>query len=271
MLIDATRYNMFWTSPEKYRLREVWKLAPVEPKAGTFASLLTYGRRRGTCFHELLDGRAKGLPVEQSVQELYDGGFGAKEVMAATRMLWAVQDLTETLAHEVTFKYDIPGTPHTMTGRVDSIIREYEETLILDYKTSKDRSKTDCSFKLEQYCRSAQVSFYLLGARTIGFDPAGFIYRLVVDGKAGVRIIDRRTERTNMQLAEFARGVAMTCDIIEFMKATYGIEKAWPMLPSPFDSDYQSIAGRKMYVGYLPEGFVPKVEHLETMAVPDAV
>src|SRR5579859_6048874 len=67
MKIDATRYTMFWQNPEKYRLREVWKLAPKEPKPGTFASLLTYGRRRGTCFHELMDGAyPKWIPSSPS-------------------------------------------------------------------------------------------------------------------------------------------------------------------------------------------------------------
>lgn len=271
MKIDATRYNLFWGNPEKYRLREVWKLAPEEPKAGTFASMLTYGRRRGTCFHELLDGQAKGQTIEQSVQELRDGGFGDKEIVAAVRMFAEVKPPAETLAHEVVFEYQIPDSPHVMTGRIDTIIREWDEVLILDYKTSKHRSKTDASFKLDQYCRGAQVPFYLLGARALGFDPRGFIYRLLLDSPKGPQVLDRRTERTNMQLAEFARGVSITCDLIEFMKERFGTERPWPQLPSPFDSDYASIAGRKMYDGYTPEGFKEKIEHLSTMEVPSAV
>lgn len=273
MKIDATRYSMYWSNPERFRLRELWRLAPVEPKAGTFASLLTYGRRRGSCFHEIIDGRFKGLETHCTVQELRDGGFGDKEITAALRMAAVVKDPDETLAHEVTFEYPIPDTDHIMTGRVDSIIREFDEVLVLDYKTSKHRSKTDCSYKLDEYCRGPQVGFYLLGARALGFEPKGFIYRLVVDGKTGVQVLDRRTERTGLQLAEFARGVGMTCDQIEFMKERHGIERPWPMLSSHFDSDYFSIAGTRQYDGIIPDGYVPKREHLETMPAfePEAV
>lgn len=39
-------------------------------KAGTFAALLTFGRRRGTCLHEFLDGRYRQVDPLVTVQEL---------------------------------------------------------------------------------------------------------------------------------------------------------------------------------------------------------
>lgn len=268
MKIDASRYSLFWSNPERYRLREIWKLAPIEPKAGTFASLLAYGRRRGTCFHELLDARYRQVDPLIAIQELKDGGFGNKEIDAACRMAKAVGDRypdEEYLAHEVLFEYPIPDSSHSMVGRIDHILRDEEGPYVGDWKTSKHRSKKDIAAKLEQYGRSVQVPFYLIGVRTLGFDTKRFLYRLVIDGKKGVEIRPQFFTRTGLELDAFARQVHITCELIEWMRRTWGIEKPWPELPERFANDYASIMGRKMYCGYQPEGFEPKKEHLSLM------
>lgn len=270
MKIDASRYTMFWSSPEKYRLREIWKLAPVEPAAGTFASLLTFGRRRGTCMHELMDAAYRGVSEFEAIQSLKDGGFGDKEIEVAKCMAAVVRDRyasEERLAHEVLFEYPIPNTPHSLVGRIDGIHRSNGEVFVNDYKTSKYRNAKDLGYKLDEYCRGHQVPFYLLGARSLGYELKRFRYVLVSSARKGpgAQISERFTERTSLELAEFSRQVAMTCDLIQWMKDTFGVEKPWPQLPGPFDSDYAPIAGRKIYEGYTPEGYTAKKEHLELM------
>jgi hypothetical protein len=272
MKIDATRYNLFWSNPEKYRLREIWKLAPKEPQPGTFASLLTYGRRRGTCFHEMLDGLYRKVDPAVTLQELKDGGFGEKEIKAASEMVAAVQEKypnEEYLAHEAMFEVPIQDSPHSMVGRIDHILRREDGIVVGDWKTSKKRTKTDAAYKAAEYCRSAQVSFYLLGCRAkgLGFETNQFLYRLVQSGSdtSGVQITEHPTSRTSLQLREFARGVAITCDIITFLKARFGVERPWPMLPAPFSSDYESVLGTRQYEGVIPDGFEEKKEHLELM------
>lgn len=270
MKLDATRYTMFWQNPEKYRLREVWKLAPKEPKPGTFASLLTYGRRRGTCFHEMLDGLYRQVDPAATVQELKEGGFGDKEIKAAADMVTAVREKypnEEYLAHEHLFEVPIPDSPHSLVGRIDHILSTPDGPLVGDWKTSKPRSKAAIRDKAAEYCRSDQVSFYLLGAKSLGFDTNRFLYRLVESGAdaSGVSITEHPTTRTTLQLREFARGVSVTCNIIEFLKHSIGVERAWPMLPAPFSSDYEPILGTRQYEGFIPEGFEPKKEHLELM------
>src|SRR6266478_3276850 len=124
MKIDASRYTMFWSNPERYRLREVWKLAPVEPAPGTFASLLSFGRRRGTAFHEILDGAYRQVDPLVTIQELKDGGFGDKEIEVAQRMAAGVRDTypdEKYMAHEAVFQSDIPGSSHGMVGRIDHV------------------------------------------------------------------------------------------------------------------------------------------------------
>lgn len=276
MRIDSSRYTMFWSNPERYRLREVWKLAPIEPAPGTFASLLTFGRRRGTCLHEFRDGAYRQVPIEQTVQELRDGGFGDKEIAVAREMAEKIAEVyagEEYLAHEVLFESSIVDSPHLLVGRIDHIIRRDESVLVGDWKSSKARSKADKARKLDEYCRSAQVSFYLLGARSLGFDPAGFVYRLVSSGKPGngVEIDEQPTTRTGLQLKEFARGVHMTCELIEFLKREFGVEKPWPSLSEVFKTGYESIEGSKCYEGYIPDGYEPKKEHLSLMEANDGL
>lgn len=272
MKIDASRYTMFWANPERYRLREIWKLAPIEPKADSFAALLTYGRRRGTCTHELLDARHRGVEVSQAVSELRDGGFGDREIDAALRLFNAVLERYPNeryLAHEAVFEYQIPDSPHIMTGRIDHVMPWEGEDLpvIGDWKSSKRRTKKDMAARIEAYKNSAQVSFYLLGAPTLGFEGRNFLYRVLEDrGKDKKPVIHEAwTFRTSLELKAFARGVHQTCELIEFMQREFGIQKAWPQLYEVFGSDYAPIAGKQMYENYMPDGFTERIEHLETM------
>jgi hypothetical protein len=267
MRIDASRYSRFWQNPEMYRLREIWKLSPKEPAAGTFASLLTFGRRRGTCLHELLDADYRKVSEAEAVQCLKDGGFDDKAIQVAKNMAAVVRDRyasEERLAHEVLFEYPIEGTPHILVGRIDGIHRANGEVFINDYKSSKHRSKADLGYKLDEYCRGAQVPAYLLGARALGYDLRKFRYVLVSGGgeAASVQIHQRFTERTSLELSEFARQVGITCELILWLKRTYGTERPWPQINGPFDRDYEAIAGKKQYDGYIPDGYEPKKEHL---------
>jgi len=267
MKIDSSRFNAFWANPDAFRLREYWRLAPEEPKADTFASLLTFGRRRGTCVHELLDAAHKGIAENEAIQSLRDGGFGEKEISVATNMARAVLDryrTDECLAAEIAFEAPIPGSPHSLVGRIDRIVRHDEEVLIRYYKTSKYRPKKEIGYKGEEYCRGTQVGFYLIGARSIGFDTRKFVYSLVHGRRDGygVEIHEFPTERTRLELSQLMRSVHQTCELILWLKDTFGVEKSWPVLPERFQSGYQELLGKPMYEGFTPEGFRFKEEHL---------
>lgn len=272
MKIDASRFTQFWANPDRYRLREVWKLAPEEAKVGTFASLLTYGRRRGTAFHEILDAAHRGVSEAEAVQSLKDGGFDEKPIEAAKRMAARVRELypNETyLLHESVFEYQLPSSPHVLTGRVDHVFERDGEVLIGDWKTTKHRTKKDFANLVANYCGGPQVGFYLLGVRSLGFTPTRFLYRVVQDRRSskspGISITEHFTERSGFELRRLERDVHITCELIEWMKQTFGVENSWPCLYEPFDRGYGSILGRKMYSGYTPDGFTEKIEHLSTM------
>src|SRR5579862_9675753 len=52
MKLDFSRYSAYVANPERYRLRYQLNLAPENDDVPTF---MNYGRRRGTCTHEILD------------------------------------------------------------------------------------------------------------------------------------------------------------------------------------------------------------------------
>src|SRR5690242_17580849 len=102
MKIDSSRFNAFWLNPDRYRIRECRKIQPKEPSAGTFAELLTRGRKRGTAVHEILDARYRQVHPRQILADLQAGGFDAKIIETAFAMADAIPD-EEILAHEVLF------------------------------------------------------------------------------------------------------------------------------------------------------------------------
>jgi len=267
MKIDSSRFNMFWQNPDRFRIREAWKLSPEEPAAGSFASLLSFGRRRGTAFHEIRDAQYRGVSEFEAVEDLKNGGFSVKEIEVAKVMAACVRERypdEKYLAHEVAFEYPIPGSPHSLVGRIDHIFERDGELWVGDWKTSKYRSKRDLDFKGAEYCKSTQPGFYILGAKSLGFDTRRFLYRLVHSQRENTRAEVREypTERTSLELQQLARSVHMTCELILWMRDTFGIEKHWPVLPEKFNTGYESLLGKSLYEGYVPDGFQSKQEHL---------
>lgn len=270
MKIDATRYSLFWSNPERYRLRELWKLSPIEPKPDTWAYKMQFGRRRGTCFHELMDAAYRGVPECEEVDSLIEAGFLDQEIAVAVEMSRVAIERDkglEILAHETLFEVQIPDSPHSITGRIDRILRDEKGVLIEDFKTSGETTKEKFAAKVKEYLESAQVPFYMLGAVGVGegLNTRRFRYCMVTKRKSGVEIQPFETTRTVLQLREFFRSVHQTCQTIEFYKREFGIERPWPQLAERYDRGYGAIMGSRMFADYTPEGFEPKIEHLPTM------
>jgi hypothetical protein len=214
---------------------------------------------------------ARWIPL-LTIQELKDGGFGNKEIDAAIQMVKAVDAKypnEEYLAHEAIFEVPIPDSPHSMVGRIDHVLDREDGVVVGDWKTSKKRTKTDAAYKAAEYCRSAQVSFYLIGCRAkgLGFETNQFLYRLVQSGSdtSGVQITEHPTSRTSLQLREFARGVAITCDIIDISEGPVRSGAARGRCCRHRSADYESVLGTRQYEGVIPDGFEEKKEHLELM------
>lgn len=274
MKIDKTRFEMFWANPERYRLREIWKIQPIQPKVGTAARKRSFGMFRGICFHEMMDGLYQGRTIEQVSEKLLQEGFGNDEVESAAFLAKGARDAyadEKYLVHEAVFEYPIPDSPHVLVGRLDHLLDRDSEIVVGDWKTSRYRSQSELAKKGAEYCRGPQVDFYLLGATVLGYSPTGFIYRLVSsrnnegDDSPRVQVKEFRTERTSRELRNFQRSVAMTCDIIETWKKNHDLQQPWPIFEERFPTGFESRFGLNMYPDYMPEGFEPKVEHLSVM------
>lgn len=271
MKIDKTRFEMFWKCPDQYRLREVWNIQPIEPAEGTAERKRQFGKFQGICFHELMDGLYHGVSLEETAAKLEDN-FGLDEIEGALNLAKGIRDNYPPevyLAHEAQFEYLVPGSSHSLVGRIDHIFERNGEILVGDWKTHRYRSESARSKKADEYCRSAQVDFYLLGARALGHDPRAFTYRLVSNrgdgGSARVEVKEFRAERSDRELTNFARAVSMTCDLIETWKAKYDPQLPWPVFPTEYPTGFEPRLGKAMYHGFMPDGFESKREHLELL------
>lgn len=267
MKIDASRYSLFLTNPEEYRLKYLWNLSPSMAKDA--ADLSTYGRRRGTAFHEMTDGKDAG-----DLKHL-----GDTAVKTASLMHEANQDFgkdTTVIWREKEFNIAIPDSQHRMVGRIDQLVERWDERFILDLKTSKHRTKEDMSRLFDAYRQSPQVDFYLLAVPEV----EKFVYRIlskktVAPSKKNpkpepvVEIHEIEVYRQKFELAATQRSVDMVCDTIEFWVGAFGIEKPWPraiaLKVAPENYSYSSIYQRSMFEGAEWEGFEKRTEHLDCM------
>jgi PD-(D/E)XK nuclease superfamily len=247
--IDSTRYTKFWSNPERYRLSQLWNLDPILPAPGTMARKFLLGRMRGSCLHELLDS---GIPSPV---------YTPQELAAAEEMADLVKHKyidEEVLCVEKEFEYHIPDSSHVMVGRIDRIVLRNDKPIIVDYKSCGKCTKTELKKRIEGYRNSAQVPFYMVGATTLGYPVLPFQYRIVQKD----RVTEDWATYTNEQLHQFVRGVHNTCEIIERMIASPGVDEPWPILPEKFMTGFEPILGKRLVPGVMPEGFEERKEHL---------
>lgn len=222
-------------------------------------ALATFGRRRGSAFHDMLDGVRDGLAEK----------YGETAAAVAAEMFEANEQYSGRLLDEVVFREKefskrIPGTSHFMVGRIDTKMRRYGEEFVLDYKTSKARTKADMQHYRDALFQSPQVDFYLIatGLRR-------FVFRILWrNAKKVVQISELEVTRAQWELDAFQHGVAMVADTVEAWREKYGIVRPWPRaiaLPTnPDNYSYRPLYQRSIYPGMEEnlEGFRTRVEHL---------
>lgn len=266
MKIDATIYRLFLTNPEEFRLRYLWNLA-ADVGTGQHA-LITFGRRRGSAFHELLDGeRDAGLLSDKYGKDAYDRA----KILFDANETYSDRLLDEVVWREKEFCRSTGNHQHQMVGRMDTLMRRFDEEFILDYKTTKSRTKADMQNYRNALAQSPQVDFYLIAS-----GKKKFVFRILwvetkkVDGVPTkvARISELEVTRADWELKAFKRSVAMVADTIEAWVEKYGIEQPWPkaisLAVAPENYPYASIYQRAIYPG-MPEcmeGFHARQEHL---------
>lgn len=257
MKIDATRATAFWQNPEKYRLHYLWNLVPIETR-NPDAPLS--GRHRGSAFHEIIAGQ----PV---------GDHGEREVASAIIMAAAAREKYRSdkiLLEEKEFVVAIPDSPHQIMGRVDRVVEREDGTVeVVDWKTSGRCTQRELMNKASEYVASLQTGFYICGASALWYQCVrSMVYRIVIAlPDSQVEFLDVLATYTVKDKQNFFRYIHQTCEIIEFMKKTFGIDKPWPRLYDKFWSGYDNIYGQTQYEGLIPDGFELRKEHLDVTTV----
>ena len=261
MKIDATRYRQFHANPEEFRIAQLIGLVPDLPKH----SPMTFGRHRGLAFHYLNEGAEvpEGLDdrAEAIARQMHEANI-ADPVMKQTRLLKTEEE----------FCIPIEGTPHFMVGKIDNEVDRGDGPFILDFKTTKQRTVADLRHYLNELRQNPQVDFYLIASGL-----TKLVYRVISrnpkprKGAPEIEIREIEVARTPRELAYFKRGVAMTCDVIEFLTEKYGIEKPWPRPPKvggdPDLYPFGPLFMRHLVKGAEYAGFKLREEHLEVLKV----
>jgi hypothetical protein len=235
MLLDQTRFKSFWQNPERYRLQYEKML---EPRAGI------YGIQRGTAFHLIKEGVYLGASQEE-IAAILSGAWPnyqgqtlqlAPEAIEAAWAMWRCFERTypsgceiEVESVEYEFKHQVlPDSPHFAVGRIDEILTYHNTTWVGEAKTAYGKANYDRL--LDDWAHDAQADFVILGARELGYDVNRVLVRVVVERIPPMCFPPIEVKRSEHQLSVMSLNIHQTCEIIEMMRHTFGIDVPWPHL-----------------------------------------
>lgn len=268
MKISYSKYTAFLANPERYRLFYALGLTVDGDETPNRMNL---GRRRGRCFHEMLESRATGTPTREQILETH----GAEMVERCEHMITATPDLGPLEMVEQSFEVPIGDGKHSINGRIDHGFTVDGHFRIGDFKTTKGtRTKKEVQEYFGEMSTSSQSHFYLRAAAVLGKKTDLFTYHVIFDRK------DKNSEPRYVPIdlvigpSEVARTMAhvyAACEAIEFLTKTYGTEKPWPhsnkwpCCGDKFFCGYSAICGRTIPKGCAPAGFTYRwAEQIQT-------
>ena len=274
MYLDQTRYEAFWLNPEKYRLTYELNLVPKN---------MAYGLARGTALHTIAEEVQAGKSRDEvnlilaGMTPTSRGNTIDSIEKKAVAMAWLLWDTLsnwpsyqgiQIVECEKEFIAPIPNSPHAMVGRIDSILQDKDGLWCGELKTANPRARYD-SF-VDDWRRKKQADFEIIGAKSLGFEVEGVHVWQIVEGTPP-RIWEVQERRSEHTLAVSMLNVHETCEIIEMMRATFGVNEPWPHLTNqwPCSSsgkcEYETICGQsfdRMTPADL-EAFKAREEHLD--------
>ena len=168
----------------------------------------------GTLVHEGLEqlwrGESLALPTDANPYDL----ARAVPMLAGYAARWDMAEY-EVLAVEQEFDCDLvnPATGASsktwrLAGKLDAIVREKSTGRVLgvEHKTSSQDISPGSTY-WARLSMDAQVSIYVYGLRSLGYDAAGMIYDVL--GKPGLRVLQPNSKRAVQETpAEFQARIA---------------------------------------------------------------
>lgn len=257
MYLDQTRFKAFWQNPELYRLQYEKML---EPRAGI------YGIQRGTAFHVIAESKHLGL-ADEVIQAILEGKQPnpvgqilelSPDAIANAWGMWPCFERAyppgcgiEVESVEREFKRQaLPDSPHFAVGRIDQILTYHDTPWVGETKTAYAKANYDRL--LDDWAHNVQADFMILGARELGYDVNRVLVRVVVERIPPMCFPPIEVERSEHQLAVMSLNIHQTCEIIEMMRHTFGIDVPWPHLANwPCNvldkCEFSSLCGRATY------------------------
>lgn len=263
MVIDQTRYKAFWANPEYYRIKYLNDLADRID-----SSKDKYGRDRGTAFH-ILTEEAHTQPAQSRLDE----EVVSEKAKTMARSMYQVYKAAtnpkfKRLAVEVPFLVPIEDSPHSMAGRIDSIL-EMPDGPLMCGETKTAGIRADLAKIKWEWLRNPQADFEIIGARSAGYNVAGVLVHTIKEASPRPRVWQIEVTRSPQQLAILKRNVHQTCEVIEMLKAKFGIDQPWPHVAPGFNpcmqTGYCDFEGDCSQSSIDSTLFAKREEHLEVL------
>ena len=229
MRIDNSRYTSYLSNPELYRLVYEKNVSPkVVPFAfgrGIHMHTLAEARNKQLSSADTLVMTAKNLGISEKSRNIGDALFQsfAKRYDGDDRFQLIYEDGKPLVEFE--FEVQIPGSPHSIVGRVDELLMYKDEPWVGDIKSANAKSSEDK--KKIEFGYSSQPLFYINAMRMLGYPVKGMLYRVVTE-HVPPRHWVIETKRTDYQLANALRSIHQVCEMIGTMKKTFGVDQPWP-------------------------------------------
>lgn len=260
MKISYSRYTAYLQNPERYRL--TYELG-LNVQGSETPTNFNYGKRRGSCFHEIQEARAKGVRDSAVTGRKWDEALYQRCV----KLVEKVPGFGTVLLSEKEFELPIVDGKHSIIGRLDHIADDNGVIRVGDFKTTKQRTKKEMSEYFGNLTSSSQAHFYMHAASALGFPTDQFIYHVLVDEKDKPRYIPLDLQIGPAAIERTLRGVYAACEAIEGLKERIGVDNPWPhsnhwpCAGDKFFCGYAEICGRQLPKGCIPSGFVAR--HVE--------
>jgi hypothetical protein len=225
-LITTSEVRCFLRCRREHHYRYRLRVRPVATGAALrFGTLMHRGLE--AMWRGWMEGRggddvlAAALAAVEGESDPFDR-VRAEELLIGYFLRWKHADL-EVLAVEVSFRAPIvnPTTSarsrtYDLGGKIDAIVREPAtgRVLVVEHKTSSEDVSLGGAY-WRKLRIDPQVSNYLVGARTLGFDAVSCLYDVI--GKSALRpyretpdaekrfVVDKQTKLTRLDARQHAR------------------------------------------------------------------
>ncbi len=278
MKLDSTRFRAWRDCPENFKLRYLLNFAGKAEKEAL---------SKGSALHEYMDASVKGEDWNLTTERLVAGGISAKyaeigRILASE--LVEKYPASAALISEREFEYRIPGSPHSMIGKIDRIVLVpgyTDKFRVLDWKSKgNNRGRQFMEIGKRRNEDLIQAQFYAIGAKTWGY-PISEFHFITACQSTPIAVWETEVpddEITDYKLELVARDVHIACETIQSWITAYGIEEPWPhnRLTMPCKvietqgseviyCEMQHICQQTHKIGCIPEGFQLREEHLDLL------